>query len=140
MGQGRTARVLLDAKSYTELALRSFMLKELTQSDVTLFKEHDASLKKVKRIRGEKTIAFKNMQATQQTLSEQVNLLQEVREERSKAIEVVLKDRKLARRRAWELNRRYKALSDLIGALMFEQDKDDVTELPGIRLLKCEKV
>ena len=119
--------------------MRSFMLKELTQSDVTLFQAHDTSLKRMKRIRGEKTIALKNMQATQQTLSEQVNLLQEVREERSKAIEVVLKDRKLARRRAWELNRRYKALSDLIGALMFEQDKDDVTELPGIRLLKMRK-
>ena len=139
MGQGRIARVLLKADNYTELALRSFMLEQLTQNDISLFKEHDASLKKVKRIRSEKTIALRDMQQTQKTLEEQVSLLKEVRLERSKAIQLVLKDRKLARRRAWELNRRYKALEDLIGALMFEQEKEEVTQLPGIRLLKVRK-
>ena len=33
MGQGRTARLLLDAKNHSELAMRTFMLEKMTQND-----------------------------------------------------------------------------------------------------------
>ena len=139
MGQGRTARILLEAQNYTELALRTFMLEKLTENDLKLFKDHDASMKKVRRIRGEKKAALLDMQQTQKVLSEQMNLLQEVRKERDKAIQVVLKDRRLLRRRVWELNRRHQTLSDLIGTLIFEQDSEIITKLPGLKLLKMRK-
>ena len=139
MGQGRTARVLLDAQNYTELALRTYMLEQLTENDINLFTAHDASMKKVQRVRGEKKSALLDMQETQKVLSEQMSLLKEVRLERDKAIQIVLKDRKLLRRRVWELNRRHQALSDLIGSLIFEQDAQMASKLPGLKLLKTRK-
>lgn len=136
MGQGRTARLLLDAKNHSELAMRSFMLQQLTQKDLTLFRAHDAALKKIRRIRRETEDALAAMKATESALQLQVNLLRDVRSERQKAIDKVLHDRRLARRRAWELNRRYQALAELVESLMQEREAQEANAMPGLALLK----
>ena len=139
MGQGRTARLLLDAQNHSELAMRRFLLEKMTQEDLSLFQRHDEALKTILRIGREKKDALVAMRDTEKALEIQLNLLKEVRSERQKAIDQVLKDRRLARRRAWELRKRYEALAELVASLIQEKALKDMNALPGLGLLKMRK-
>ncbi|MBL91562.1 MAG: hypothetical protein CMH56_07085 [Myxococcales bacterium] len=139
MGQGRTARLLLDAQNHSELAMRRFMLEKMTQDDLSLFQKHDEALKTILRIRREKKDALTSMRATEKALQIQLNLLKEVRGERQKAIDQVLQDRRLARRRAWELRKRYEALAELVASLIQEKALKDMHAMPGLALFKMRK-
>ncbi|MDP2340660.1 MAG: peptidoglycan DD-metalloendopeptidase family protein [Deltaproteobacteria bacterium] len=116
-GDGGTARALLGAEGFTELALRRRFLRELAETDAKL----TADVRRVEASavthREELREKLAELELTKKLIDEQRLLLTTTREERGRTLERVRGERVLLKRAADELVGKHRDLQALIGKL-----------------------
>ncbi len=116
-GDGGTARALLGAEDFTELALRRRFLRELADNDARL----TADVRRVEASAVAHRTALRDTLAeqelTRRLIDEQRALLATTRDERARTLERVRGERALLRRASQELIEKHRDLQALIGKL-----------------------
>ena len=122
-GEGGTARALLGAEGFAELALRRRFLQKLADSDAKLVGEVARIKKSVSDHRERVRTATMEAEMTTKTIQEQRELMAATRTERQAAIGRISTERALALRRAQELDREREALAVFLRKLVEETNR-----------------
>ncbi len=132
-GEGGTARALLGAEGFAELALRRRFLTKLAESDAKLVTEIARIEKSVREQRERARMSTIDAEVTQKTIEEQRELMAAVRAERQAAVARISSERSLARRQARELEHQRAALSIFLRNLVEDAHRRELSPVPASR-------
>lgn len=122
-GEGGTARALLGAEGFAELALRRRFLQQLAENDSKLVAEVARIEASVRNQRERLRLAAQEARFTADQIGEQRALLLAARDERQAAIGRISTERELALRAARELEQKRAELSRFLRELVEEQNR-----------------
>jgi septal ring factor EnvC (AmiA/AmiB activator) len=126
-GEGGTARALLGAEGFEELALTRRFLQKLAESDAKLVAEVARIEKRVRDQRERVRTTTVEAEMTARTIEEQRELIEATRAERRAAIARIATERSLTRRQAHELEARKEALALLVRKLVEDEERRPLT-------------
>lgn len=122
-GEGGTARALLGAEGFEELALRRRFLQKLAESDAKLVGEVARIERSVRDQRERVRTATMEAEMTTKTIEEQRELLAATRAERQAAIARISTERSLALRQQKELEQKREGLAVFLRKLVEEEHR-----------------
>lgn len=132
-GEGGTARALLGAEGFEELALRRRFLQKLTESDAKLVGEVARIEKTVRNQRERTRTSAMEAEMTQRTIEEQRELVAATRAERQAAIARIAGERSLTLRQAKELEQKREGLAVFLRKLVEDTDRRPLVSLKSAR-------
>jgi murein hydrolase activator len=135
-GEGGTARALLGAEGYQELALRRRFLQTLAESDAKLVGEVARIEKSLDDKRQRLRDAAAEAAFTAKQIEDQRELIEATRAERRAAIARISAERALAKRAAEDLDKKREQLAAVIGKMIEEGVRRPITPANGKGILK----
>lgn len=116
-GDGGTARALLGAEGFTELALRRRFLRGLAENDVKLTADVRRVEASAVKLRADLREKLAEQELTRTLIADQRSLLAATREERTRTLERVRSERTLVQRASVELVEKHRDLQALIAKI-----------------------